>query len=146
MRALLLLASLVLLTSCDSGSGPDDPDPETEFASLQVVYSVFVIDDAPSVGLTYTDADGETVVDQADFSQISTYTREVTLDPGTAGTFSLTATGLVNGGRMAASIVVTRLDIDLQTDSDNASVTTTGPEETSVTVSVDVEALELRTL
>ena len=143
MRFALVALALLAVAGCDSTT-PEDRPPETEVVGVTVSYRVTVVGEAFDVAVTYTDADGETRSDAVDLSRSSSYLQEVPLDPGTTGTFTLSATGLVNSGRLAASIVVTRVDTGDEVAADSQTVTTTGTgEEASVTARVVVPVVEV---
>ncbi|WP_420454932.1 hypothetical protein [Rubrivirga sp.] len=138
MRLALLALAALTVAGCDSTTSEERP-PETEFVGVTVAYRVSVVGESFDVAVTYTGADGEVRNEAVDFSRGTSYGQDVTLDPGTSGTFTLSATGLIDDGRLAASIVVTRDDTGDEVASDADVITTTGAgEEASVTARVDV--------
>ncbi len=143
MRVLLLALAVLAAAGCDSTTTGETP-PEPEFVGVLVTYRVSVVGNAFDSAVTYTDADGETQSEPADFSRTSTFIREVTLDPGVTGTFTVSASALVDTGRLSARITATRLDTGDEVATASEFVTTTSAsEEASVTASVEIQAVEV---
>lgn len=144
MRTLLVAALLLAVAGCDSTPTGGQPDPDPEYVGVLVTYRLTLVGSSFSVGITYTDEEGDIVTDVTDFSRQQTYTQEVLLPPGTSGTFSLSGTGIVNAGSLTASITATRVDTDVEVRSatETASTSSSG-EEATVSASITVAPVEV---
>jgi hypothetical protein len=139
MRTFLAAAALLLaVAGCDS-TAPGERNPDPELVGVQVTYRLSVVGESSDVAVVYTNADGSAQNDLATFSRQTSYTQAVVLEPGATGTFSISGTGLVSSGRLAASVVVTRVDTGAEVGSDTDVVTTSSSsEEATAMASVNV--------
>lgn len=132
MRTLLFLSlALLVLPGCDSDPTMEPPEEEVP-VGVSVRYQVNASGTVPSVTVTYTDANGELRSEAVDFERTTSYTREITLAPGTEGTFSIQASGLVTTGAMTASVTASRVDDGSEIAFDDDAASTTETAELSV--------------
>jgi len=140
-RPLVLLLALLSLPACDTTSPGDDPGDDPDPISVIVRYRVSVSGAANAISVVYTDEGGNAVPLSVDFSRSTTFQQEITLAPGTEGTFSVAATGLVTGGNLTASTGSFRSDDESQIAFDTQTRTATGTEELSASAPVQVAVI-----
>ncbi|MEM1115485.1 MAG: hypothetical protein AAF845_02050 [Bacteroidota bacterium] len=141
MRRALLLPVLVLLVAPGCDTDPVVfPNPDPDPVPVTVTYRVTATGSVEDAAVRYTNADGDMASEGVDFGRTSVYNRDVLLDAGATGTFSVTASGTVDSGRLNIRILATETGNVLnEVASASAVETSTVPnEQLSVTAEVTV--------